>query len=50
MVEFKHAYDPDESWVAATFNRGGDLEAVEFGRDACVIVERELVSGPHPAR
>jgi beta-lactamase superfamily II metal-dependent hydrolase len=51
-VELKHSYDPDESWVAATFNRRGDLEAVELGRDACVIVERNLVSeaGPYPYR
>jgi hypothetical protein len=50
-VELKHSYDPDESWVAATFNRRGDLETVEFGRDARVIVERETVSetGPYPA-
>jgi hypothetical protein len=51
-VELKRSYDPDESWVAATFNRSGGLEAVDFGRDASVIVERELVSetGPDPQR
>lgn len=51
-VELKHSYNPDESWVAATFNRRGNIEAVEFGRDACVIVERNLVSetGPYPQR
>ena len=51
-VELKHAYNPDESWVAATFNSRGDIEVVEFGHDACVIVERNLVSesGPYPQR
>jgi hypothetical protein len=51
-VELKRSYDPDESWVAATFNRRGNIEAVEFGRDACVIVERNLLSetGPYPER
>lgn len=51
-VELKHSYNPDESWVATTFDRDGDLEAVELGRDACVIVERNLVSetGPYPSR
>jgi hypothetical protein len=51
-VELKHSYSPDESWVAATFNRRGDIDAVEFGRDACVIVERNRVSetGPYPQR
>jgi hypothetical protein len=51
-IELKRSYNPDESWVAATFNNRGGLEAVEFGRDACVIVERNLISepGPYPQR
>jgi hypothetical protein len=49
-VEIKHDYDPDESWVALTFTGSGDLEAAEFGRDACVIVEREMLSEPYPHR
>jgi len=49
-VEIKHDYDPDESWVALTFTGSGGLEAAEFGRDACVIVERETVSEPYPQR
>jgi hypothetical protein len=51
-VEVKRSYDPDESWVAATFNRRGNVEAVELGRDACLIVGRETVSEtwPYPAR
>lgn len=49
-VEFKRSYDPDESWVAATFNRHGEIDAVDFGRDACLIVERSTISesGPYP--
>jgi hypothetical protein len=43
-VELKRSYDPDEAWVAVTFTARGDVEGVEFGRDACLIVERELVS------
>jgi hypothetical protein len=51
-IELKHSYNPDESWVAATFTRRGYIEAVEFGRDACVIVERNMVSeaGPYSQR
>jgi hypothetical protein len=43
-VELKHSYDPDEAWVAVTLTARGDVEAVEFGRHACLIVERELLS------
>jgi hypothetical protein len=43
-VELKHSYDPDEAWVAVTFTARGEVEAVEFGRHACLIVERELLS------
>jgi len=51
-VEITRSYEPDESWVAATFNRRGELEAVEFGEDARVIVSRETVSetGLYPTR
>lgn len=45
-VELKRDYDPDEAWVAVTFNARGGVEAVEVGRDACLIVERELLSQP----
>lgn len=37
-IEVKESYDPDESWIALTFDRDGNLETVDRGRAARTIV------------
>jgi hypothetical protein len=33
-MEIRHDYNPDESWVAFSFDQGGGLAAARFGREA----------------
>jgi hypothetical protein len=47
-VEVKKSYDPDESWIAAAFNRRGGLDVVDFGRDARLVVQTDALSAPWP--
>jgi len=38
-IEVKQSYDPDECWIAATFNAAGELESTEYGREARLVVQ-----------